>query len=595
VTASAGDYAPTTSTPFTVDGEHARSGIELRLRAGAVVQGTVKDRAGAPVPGAEVSVLVHGYLPWRARRQALTDATGTFSIGGLEPRAVDVVAWHDSGASAIVPADLAANREQPLALTLDVSRTITGAVVDHRGQPLADAQVILTPDDGTVDRAAWTIRGGEATTTDPGGGFRFAGLPEGSYRVRAARPSASEAVLWLSTGVTTKPNAAPIKIVVPEDGRAVGKIQLADGTPVTTFTIRLDHAGPLSFVTTDGAFAVPAAAGTYDMTVTGPTFVTTTKEVTIAAAKDTDAGTLTVTAGRSISGRVLDENGVPVAHATVAAGALISGGGAELFIQSESIAAKDTETDARGRFVLAGLPPGSMTVIAGKTNAGRSTSVQLPASPDSVTLDLVLAATSSLDGKITRNGQPLADTHVIASPIGAMWSSFFVTTGSDGTFAFDALAPGSYVVYPMLGRGRDPGGLYMRRAEVVLGARTRISLDATPGPVTLAVTVKTDTGAALASGQVGAIAMSIDPHTAEELRDGSYLPVGDHITPMYAGGVHDGAGTIEGMRPGAHTLCAIVGDPRIASTVKLQCTQLTLTAAPNQAASLVVPAAWAQP
>jgi hypothetical protein len=332
------------------------------------------------------------------------------------------------------------------------------------------------------------------------------------------------------------------------------------------------------------------------MTVSGPNFVTTTKEVTIAAAKDTDAGTLAVTAGRSISGRVLDENGVPVAHATVAAGALISGGGAELFIKSESIAAKDTETDAQGKFVLAGFPPGSMTVIAGKTNAGRSTSVQLPASPDSVALDLVLAATSSLDGTITRNGQPLADTHVIASPIGAMWSSFFVTTGPDGTFAFDALAPGSYVVYPMLGRGgRVPGGLYMRRAEVVLGARTKISLDATPGPVTLAVSVKTDKGAPLAGGQVGAIQMSIDPHTAEELRDGSYLPVGDHITPMYAGGVRNGAATIEGMRPGAHTLCTMVGDPRIASTVKLQCTQLTLSAAPNQTASLVVPAAWAEP
>jgi RNA polymerase sigma-70 factor (ECF subfamily) len=595
VTATSGAFAPATSAPFALDGEHARSGVELRLLAGATVRGTVNDSTGKPVVSVEVSVVAHGYVPWRARRQAFTDANGEFAVTGLEPRAVDVVAWHDSGASAIVAADLAASSDQKVALTLDVSRTITGTVVDDRGQPIADAQVIAAPDGGTVDRAAWTIRGVPETTTDQGGGFRFAGLPEGSYRVRAARPSASEAVLWLSTGVTTTPNGEPIEIVVPTDGRAVGKIQLADGEPVTAFTLRLDNAGPLSFVTTDGTFAVPAAAGTYDMTVTGPTFVTTTREVTIAAAKDTDAGTLTVTAGRSISGRVLDENGVPVAHATVAAGALLSGGGAELFIKSESIAAKDTETDPQGRFVLAGFPPGSMTVIAGKTNAGRSTSVQLPASPDSVTLDLVLAATSSLEGKITRNGQPLADAHVIASPIGAMWSSFFVTTGPDGTFAFDALAPGSYVVYPMLGRGgRAPGGLYMRRAEVVLGARTKIEISATPGPVTLAVSVKTDKGAPLAGGQVGAIQMSIDPHTAEELRDGSYLPVGDHITPMYGGGVRNGAATIEGMRPGAHTICAMVGDPRIASTVKLQCTQLTLTRAANQSASLVVPAAWAE-
>ena len=75
---------------------------------------------------------------------------------------------------------------------------------------------------------------------------------------------------------------------------------------------------------------------------------------------------------------------------------------------------------------------------------------------------------------------------------------------------------------------------------------------------------------------------------------GSYLPVGDHLTSMYAGGVRDGAGAISGMRPGAQTLCAMIGDPRIASTVKLECIQLTLTAAANQTASIVVPTAWAR-
>ena len=100
-------------------------------------------------PGAEVSVVVHGYVPWRASRQAFTDASGMFSIGALEPRAVDVVAWHDSGASAIVPADLAAKREQDVTLTLDITGAITGTVVDKSGQPIGDAQVVATPD---VDR-----------------------------------------------------------------------------------------------------------------------------------------------------------------------------------------------------------------------------------------------------------------------------------------------------------------------------------------------------------------------------------------------------------------------------------------------------------
>jgi len=589
ITATAGSYAPTTSAPITVDGEHARTDLELRLAAGAVVSGTVTDASGTPVAAAEVSVVVHGYLPWRTRRQAFTDASGAFAIRGQEPRAVDVVAWHDTGASVIVPVDLATNREQHVDLRVDITGAITGTVVDEHGQPLADAPVIADPDG---DARAWSVRGWQETVTDPHGAFRFPGLPDELYTVRAARPAAAEAELWLSTGVATRPTAAPIQIVVPADGRVLGKVQLADGSPVTAFTIALGNTSAVPIVTKDGTFALPAPAGTYTLTVTGPGFVTTSRDATIAEGIDTDVGAIAVTAGRSISGRVLDETGMPIANATVAAGALLSGGGAELYIKTESIAARDTTTAADGRFVLAGFPPASLTVIAGKQNAGRSASVQLPAGTDSVTLDLVLTATSSLGGKATRNNQPLADTMIIASPIGAMWSNFFVTTGPDGTFAFDALAPGAYVVYPMLGRGgSSPGSIYMRRTDVTLGTKAQVDIDATPGPITLAVSITTDAGARLPKGRVGTIELAIHPQTAEELRDGTRLPT-DRTIAMHGGVIHDGAASIEDLQPGTHTLCAMIGDARIASTVKLTCKQVTLSSAPRQTASLAVPSAW---
>ncbi|MEO8550600.1 MAG: carboxypeptidase regulatory-like domain-containing protein, partial [Kofleriaceae bacterium] len=594
ITASAGDFAPTTTAPIAVDGEHARSGIEVRLVADAVVRGTVTDANGAPVAAADVSVLVHGYVPWRTRRQVITDANGTFAIRGLEPRAVDVVASHDTGASAVVPVDLAANREQEVRLTLDLTAEITGTVVDERGQPLADAHVIAEPEwaGATTDRAAWSVRGVQETVTDQRGGFHVVGLPSGSYTVRAARPGAAESTLWLSRGVVARPSSAPIRIVVPAAGRVLGKVQFADGKPATAFTIALGNTSPRPISTQDGTFAVAAPAGTYALTVAGPGFVTTGHDVTIVEGTATDVGTLAVNAGRSISGRVLDQTGIPVAGATVVAGSLLSGGGAELYIQHESIAARETQTDADGRFVLAGFAPTSLTILAGKPNAGRSTSVQLPPGPESVTLDLVLTATSGLAGKVTRNGQPLADTMIMASPIGAMWSTFFVTTGPDGTFAFDALAPGAYVVYPMLSRGgNNPGSMYMRRTEVVFGTRTQIEIDATPGPVTLAVSVKTGAGAPLPRGRAGTIQLSINPQTAEELRDGTQMPT-DRTIPMHGGGIRDGAGSIDDLQPGTHTLCAMIGDPRIASSVKLSCKQVTLTTAAKQSASLIVPATW---
>lgn len=79
-------------------------------------------------------------------------------------------------------------------------------------------------------------------------------------------------------------------------------------------------------------------------------------------------------------------------------------------------------------------------------------------------------------------------------------------------------------------------------------------------------------------GRVGAIQLAINPQTAEELRDGTQMP-SDKIVPMYGGGIKGGAASIEGMRPGAYTVCAMLGDPRVASSVKLKCTPVKVTGA----------------
>ena len=584
--ASDGTHAPTTSVPLTVDGSHARTDIELVLAAGGVVHGTVKSKAGAAVAGANVSVVAQGNVFWRARRQAFTDANGQFSIAGLARRPVDVVAWHESGASTIAQVDLAAKADNEVALTLDVTGTLVGSVVDKAGKPIAEAQVIAEPEwsGSTKDRAEWGIRGIQEAVADQAGAFTFAGLPDGTYRVRAARPGAAEAALAVSPGVVAKPGAAGIKVVVAADGRAVGKIELQGGKAPAAFALTLGSTNPVPFATKDGSFALPAAGGTFPLTVSGPGFVELTKTVTIEEGKDTDLGTITVTPGRSISGRVLDANGTPVAKATVAAGDLLTGGGAELYIKDESINAQDTQTDEHGRFVMQGFGQGSVVIVAGKGELGRSASMRLPAGGDSVTIDLVLAPTTKLEGKVTSAGKPLADTVIIANPIGAVSSNFFVTTGPDGAFTLDTLAPNAYVVYPMVGGGGSrPKDIFTRRVELVLGKTTHVDIDATPGTVTLNVSVKTEKGAAVPRAQLIALGAKIDPKTIDELRDGTHVPFGDVELPIYMRGVADGATTVEGMRPGDYTLCVLLGPETF------KCSQTKVTAAAKQSASVVTP------
>jgi len=61
--------------------------------------------------------------------------------------------------------------------------------------------------------------------------------------------------------------------------------------------------------------------------------------------------------------------------------------------------------------------------------------------------------------------------------------------------------------------------------------------------------------------RVVVIGAAISPHTAEELRDGSMIPFGTQVIPVYMRGAIGGDVDIEGMRLGVHTACAMVGDP----------------------------------
>ena len=597
LTATQAERAPGTSTPLTVDGVHARTGVKIVLETGAVVRGKVVDSKGAPVGSADVSVVMRGAEFLRARRDAFTAADGTFTIRGLARRTVDVVASHESGSSAIVPADLAAKPEADVTLTLDVTGAIEGTVVDSAGAAIGDAQVVAQPvwSGGTADREAWGVRGNSDTVTDQGGAFRFAGLPDGDYRIRAARPGGDWASLELAAVTVAKPNGPKLKIIVPGDGHVSGKVAFADGKVPTSFSVALGSTDPKPFATKDGTFTIPAVAGTHRLVVDGRGFLASkAQDVTIKEGKTTDVGTIVVTAGRSISGRVLDSTGLPVAKATVAAGTLLSGGGSDLYIENESVGAKSTETDADGKFSLQGFPPAAITIIAGKSDVGRSGSIRLPASTDSATLELVLQKTTGLEGTVTRDGKPLGDTVILANPLGAVSSNFFVIAGPDGTFAFDALAPGAYVVYPMIGGGGSgPKDMYIRKVTLALGARSKVTIDATAGPAAVTVNVKTASGTKPPMAQVFMIQATIAPHSVGELRAIDQLDVfGDDPIPMHIRGARGGTAEVTGVRPGTYTVCAVPvfgPPPEDPDTMAVKCMPAKIGAAPKQTVDIVVP------
>lgn len=613
-TASHASFAPSTTAPIPIDGVAPRAGIDFTLRPGATFSGTVVTGAGEPVAGADVRLVARGNLIWRTARQAYTDDSGAFRIGGLPRYHAEAIASNASSASPIVPVDLVASDHAEATLRLVVRGTISGKVVDSSGEPLPEAQVFAEPEwTGAVgERRAWGVRGVQFRVADAAGSFQFGGLPAGDYRLRAARPGAPEAAVWLAPGTVVSVGDANVELTVPDDGSVEGRVLYDDGSAPPAFTVAIGATSPVAFASEDGAFSMAAPGGKHNLVVTGPTFARAIVEAEISGSGPTDVGTITVKKGRSVSGRVLDASGAPVAGAQVAAGMLLSGDGTKLYIEDESINARSTETDADGRYVLTGFGPGRITMVAGRAGVGRSQSLTLPPGNASAEVDLVLQPTGSLEGTVTRDGQPVAETIIIANPIGATASNFFVATGADGSYALDALTAGEYQVYPMIGGGgAKPKDMFIRPARVVAGERSRLDIAITTGNAALEISVTTEDGAPVQAAQVFLVGLGLDDATLAGLRDGSWLGwaqgkgAEEAPIPLYLRMALGAPARVEGLVPGPHTVCAVPlpmnpNNPLAAMKLRemmdelpYKCERTTVTPAPAvQKTTVVVPEEW---
>ncbi|HTE53928.1 MAG TPA: sigma-70 family RNA polymerase sigma factor [Kofleriaceae bacterium] len=602
------DYEPATTAIVVVDGATPRTGIEIRAAAGGEVRGTVTSASGVPVVAADVCVVASGSVEWRTARQAFTDADGNYVIHGLPRRRAQVVATHASGASDLVDVDLTDAARATANLTLSIDGSIDGTVVTGSGEPVPEAQVVAEPDwsGNAGERERWGVRGDQYRIADAGGRFHIGGLPAGSYRVRAARPGTSESMLWTQVGQVVPAGTTGLKLAVSSPGTVKGRVLHDDGNPPPAFTVAVGYGTPMPFATAGGHFSIDVPGGAFNLAISGPTFIRKLVAIDVEDGGSKDLGTVTVKRGRSISGRVLDASGVPVAAATVAAGLLLTGDGQKLYIDGESVGAQETRTDDQGHFLMSGFPPASITVTAGKDGVGRSQSLSIPSGASSAEVDLVLAATGSVSGTARLDGTPLAETIIIASPANGSSSNFFVTTGPDGSFALDTLTLGLYAITPIIGGGGDK---HFRRVDIVAGQRAQVDIDITTGPGSVEITVKTDAGEPVLASQVAVLGMRVDAPNMAALRYGALLPslpADGPPVPFYTRKTLGGPARVDHMKPGTYTVCAVPlpGDPRdplVAQQLQQQVNSLPMKCTPvdigggEKELTITVPAAWTKP
>ncbi|MEO6772631.1 MAG: carboxypeptidase regulatory-like domain-containing protein [Kofleriaceae bacterium] len=588
------EHAPSRSAPFVVASRPV-DGVTITMKAGGRITGRVVDAKHQPVAFATVRSAGTGNNMWRvARRQATSNKDGTFELRGLSRTKLELRAESDTTASKIIAVDLTASADKKdVELVLDVAGTIAGVVVDDKGQPVPEVQVSSTPDVwGGADADSMSLAGFSTATTDGAGAFTIHGLPDGAYKLHAAR-HASEGRERFTDGTSAKTGDHDVKLTLASPGSIKGMIAKTDGTPPTIASVRAGFraATPASA----GVFAMDdLEPGSYDLTIHGPEFSDVIKrDVKVEAGKATDLGTITVARGRVLSGRVIDNNGAPVAGARVKVGQMLyqfQGAEDQMSTFEDAAGTRSGYTDQDGAFTVIGIPTKQTNAMAEATT-GRSDAVEVAAGDDDPpAVTLTLRGFGTIVGKVTVKGQPATGVAITDTPKTGGAQIQIVQADDTGAFTVQKAAEGVHVLSAMQQGGIASFKSTSTTVTVTTGAATTVTIDIPVGTVALTVSIKPQAGAKVDAAQIflfkGAVAMT----KAKDVQSGF---LGGGVSGMKFWTAMMPA-VFDELVPGVYSACSIPITGNMSDSTFLQrlqesadilrvyCKPVTITASPDQ-------------
>lgn len=597
--------APAQSEPLAVDGKTSRDRIDLVLEAGATFSGHVLDKGKSPVASATVKVLLasgSSSATLAKLRRTVTDQSGTFKLKGLPRRQFEALAHAEGASSAAQKIDLRKGDVTDATFLLTVDGRISGHVVDGAGKPLAEVQVTATGDFwGGAKLIDLKLRGSAQVMTDGGGAFRFSGLPEGKYQLRASRSMRPE---WGSApgAVAAKTGDTQVKLVLRADGGAKGVVVFDDGTPATVYTVNVGYPPTRPVFSESGAFQLSKLRpGKYDLTFSSPSFVDKTlRNVEIAPDRVADLGTITVARGRTVKGRVLDAEGQAVANATVVMGSRLVGDGSSLVLElgesvDRSMALRRTATLEDGTFSISAVGPAAYVIAAEHPARGRSKMSAIPAGTKDGDVELRLQPFGSVKGMVKLGEAPGVNVTLVASA-GDSKQLAVVKSGDDGRYVFERLAAGKHNISAIAGQGATANA-GAKEVVVVAGKTVNADISIEVGEIDLSVQVVATSGT-ITTTQLFLFSGQVDVKVASQVNQ-VFLATSKTGTAKMAFAAGGKPAVFSKLKPGPYSLCAIpitgnMHDPVFlkrlqANTAKLEVTcQAQLVAKAPSAQSLTI-------
>ena len=493
----------------------------LRLQALVALDGRIQDSHGTAVPMAHVLAFAVAEASAPTFHEARADAAGRFFLrdltAGTYRLLIDAPGLGTASAGPVVAPD-----PDVVIILPGESRSVTG-LVTRQGHPAARVRVHLGGD------AVFEPR---ITETDGAGRFAFPGLGPGTYALRAESGElVSPVVADVAVGVSSQ--LRQVDLALAPAGTVHGRVVDDRGAALSDATVRIDlipATGLWPPLETDGAGAwtsPPLPPGKYLLRARRSGFTarrTAIVEVAPGAAPrgSDDATTLVLVRTGEISGRVVTDDGAPVAGARVqdrsaaveelgvvssalpaaAAAAALPPGARPL--GGGRAGTRQATTGADGRFVLGDVPPGRLRVeiLQPAMVPFRGKPLLLP--PDGH-LDLgalTLSRAALVTGRVSdADGAPVGGARVAVRAGNGAGAALYAITGVDGDFALP-LPPGDHtLVASREGRGEASAPVHVvagRTPEVITLRFARAGTRVVTG------VVKDSEGRPLAAAQVAA-------------------------------------------------------------------------------------------
>lgn len=439
----------------------------LSKLAGALA-GTVQDPNAVAIPDATVTIFQNNIQIG----SVVTDVNGNYMVPGLPPGSYTVVVSASNYTTETVAAMIENGQTTTLNVTLNEDPgTLTGFVRDTNNDPIAGGSVTVQISTGAGIIVATTV-------TAPDGSYMVPSLAPGNYTVVAAASNFQAA----SQGVTIVSNAiSNVNFNLEANPGSISGIvsNAQTGTPIIGANVEVrivDSSGAvIATVLTDenGEYIVNGLAPSiYTVVVSAPDFQTNATTVQIDSNQTVDGSIALEPNPGQITGTVVDSVGSnPISGASVS------------IVNSSSTLITTVLTDSEGVFMVEGLAPDNYTVnvfandfqngtVGALVNSGQTTPVLVSLDPDPG------AITGTISPIVTNTTIQLRNVNNVLIDS--------VVPNQDGTFSFNNLTPGTYIV-----SGSAPNYATAQAGVSVLANQTstvELTLVPNPGSVSGIVT-----------------------------------------------------------------------------------------------------------